>query len=263
MGARDRGTGDRMNTFTQVFHWLTTAAHWHGPDGIPIRMMQHVGISFAAVAGAIAIAVPVGMLVGHKRRGEFLAVSIANIGRAVPSFAVLVLVFVVMLRFTPGIAFGNGPGFVALALLAIPPIITNTYVGIQAVDADTVEAARGMGMRERQVLLRIELPLATPLILAGVRTAAVTVVATAALIALIGGGTLGRYIIDGFARGDTVMTVAGAVLVAIVAILTEVIMAVLQRAMSPKQASKVTRAQRARLTDEGVLPPQLGPLGGM
>lgn len=250
-----------MSTFVHVFHWLTTAAHWHGPDGIPIRVEQHVLISAASVAGAVVVAVPVGMLVGHKRRGEFIAVSIANIGRAVPSFAILVLVFVAMLHFAPGVAFGNGPGFVALALLAIPPIITNTYVGIQAVEPDTVEAARGMGMREHQILFRIELPLAMPLILAGVRTAAVTVVATATLIALIGGGALGRYIIDGFARGDTVMTVAGAVLVAILAICTEIAMAVLQRTLSPKQASKVVRTHRRRLTDTGVLPPQLGTMG--
>src|SRR5262249_48408116 len=136
------------------------------------------------------------------RRLEFLAVSIANLGRAVPSFAILVLAYLVFLELAPSQAFGFGPTVVALFLLAIPPIVTNSYVGVQDVDADTVEAARGVGMSERDVLLRLELPLAAPLIMAGVRTAAVTVVATATLAALIGGGGLGRFIIDGFHTND-------------------------------------------------------------
>lgn len=250
-----------MHIFGEVIRWLTTAAHWHGPDGIPIRVAEHVEVSLASVGAAIACAVPIGLFVGHRRKGEFLALSIANIGRAVPSFAILVLVFTVMLRFIPSIAFGFGPGFVALALLAIPPILTNAYVGVENVDTDVVEAARGMGMRERDVLLRIELPLAAPLILGGIRTATVQVIATGTLVALIGGGGLGRFIVDGFARGDTTMTVAGAVLIAILAIVTEVVMAVAQRVLSPRQASKAARARRARLTDRGILPPQLGPFG--
>jgi osmoprotectant transport system permease protein len=237
-----------MHVFSEVLHWLTSSAHWSGPDGIPARVGEHVGISLASVAVAVLLAVPVGLLVGHKRRGEFLAVSIANVGRAVPSFAVLVLVFVIMLRIVPSVAFGNGPGLAALALLAIPPILTNTYVGVQAVDRDTVEAARGMGMREREVLTRLEVPLAMPVILGGIRTAAVQVVATATLIALIGGGGLGRYIIDGFARGDTVMAVAGAVLVAVLAILTEVALAVLQRSLNPRLASRGTGRRHASPT---------------
>jgi osmoprotectant transport system permease protein len=250
-----------MHIFGEVLRWLTTGAHWHGPDGIPIRVAEHVEVSFASVAAAVACAVPIGLFVGHRRKGEFLAISIANVGRAVPSFAVLVLVYTIMLRFIPSIAFGFGPGFVALTLLAIPPILTNAYVGVENVDPDIVEAARGMGMRERDVLLRLEVPLAAPLILGGIRTAAVQVVATATLVALIGGGGLGRFIVDGFAQGDTVMTVAGAVLIALLAILVEVVMAVVQRTLSPKQASRESRARRARLTDRGVLPPQLGPLG--
>ncbi|GAC1410980.1 MAG: ABC transporter permease subunit [Actinomycetota bacterium] len=226
-----------MRIFGEVIRWLTAADHWSGPDGIPVRVIQHVVLSFASVAVASAIALPVGMYVGHKRRGELLAVSVANIGRAVPSFAVLVLVFVVMLRFTPSIAFGEGPGLVALALLAIPPILTNTYVGVQSVDSDTVEAARGMGLTERQVLLKLEVPLAGPVILAGIRTSAVQVVATATLAALIGGGGLGRFIVDGFARGDTVMTIAGAVLVALLAIVTEIVLSIVERMLKPEHSS--------------------------
>jgi osmoprotectant transport system permease protein len=236
MGPRARGA--LMHIFREVLTWLSASEHWSGPDGIPIRAGQHLFISFAAVGVALAVAIPAGLFVGHKRRGEFLAVSLANIGRAVPSFAILVLVFVVMLRLLPGFAFGNGPGLVALAMLAIPPVLTNTYVGVQGVDPDTVEAARGMGMRERDVLGRLEIPLAMPVILAGVRTAALQVVATATLVALIGGGGLGRYIIDGFAQGDTVMTVAGAVLVAVLALLTELALAAAQRSLNPRTVSR-------------------------
>lgn len=227
-----------MSIVSEAIAWLTDAANWSGPEGVPNRAWEHVFVSLLAVGIAMAVAMPAGLYVGHKRRGEFLAVSVANVGRAVPSFAVLVLVFVIMLRFTPSIAFGTGPGVVALALLAIPPILTNTYVGIQSVDADTVEAARGMGMRERQVLFRLEVPLAAPLILGGIRTAAVQVVATATLVALIAGGGLGRYIRDGFARGDDGMVFAGAVLVAVLAIVTEATLGLLQRVLAPRRAGR-------------------------
>jgi osmoprotectant transport system permease protein len=241
VGARARREGALMHVFSEVFRWLGDAAHWSGPDGIPARVLQHVVLSFASVGVAVAIALPAGLFVGHKRRGEFLAVSIANVGRAVPSFAVLVIVFAIMVQYVPSIAFGTGPGLVALALLAIPPILTNAYVGVESVDADTVEAARAMGMRERDVLLRLEVPLAAPVIMGGVRTAAVQVVATASLAALIGGGGLGRYIVDGFARGDDVMTVAGALLIAVLAVLTELVLAGVQRALAPRTGARRTR----------------------
>jgi osmoprotectant transport system permease protein len=235
-----------MNIVAEALQWLGDAAHWSGPDGVPARVAQHLTVSAIAIAVAILIAVPAGLFVGHKRRGEFIATSVANVGRAVPSFAVLVLVFVVMLRYVPSIAFGTGPGVVALALLAIPPILTNTYVGVQNVDQETVEAARGMGMGERQVLARLEVPLAAPLILGGIRTAAVQVVATATLVALIAGGGLGRFIVDGFARGDDAMTFAGALLVAVLSIATEVTLAGVQRALSPR-VSSVRTPSRARM----------------
>jgi osmoprotectant transport system permease protein len=240
-----------MHSFGHVLQWLFSGQHWVGPDGIPLRVLEHMLVSFASVLGAILVAVPVGLLVGHKHRGQLLAVSIANIGRAVPSFAVLVLVFVVMLHYIPSIAFGYGPGFVALMLLAIPPILTNTYVGVQGVDPDLVEAARGMGFRERDVLFRLEVPLAINLIMGGIRTAAVQVVATASLIAAIGGGGLGRYIIDGFARNENDRAGSGAILIAILAILTEVAFASLQRAVTPKAATPRTSRPPRSLSDAG------------
>jgi osmoprotectant transport system permease protein len=227
-----------VHTLSLAFHWLGDGANWQGPEGIPTRVLQHLEISGLAVAIACAIAVPLGLFIGHTGRARFLAVSIANIGRAVPSFGILVIAYVVVLKVAASLAFGFTPTVVALVLLAIPPILTNTYVGVEAVDRDMVEAARGMGMSEREVLLRLEVPLATGLIMAGVRTSAVTVVATATLSALIGGGTLGRYIVDGFAQSDNGMLVAGSILVASLAVITEVGLGILERRMTPRTRSR-------------------------
>jgi osmoprotectant transport system permease protein len=236
-----------MHTFVDVLHWLTDSSHWTGPTGIPIRIGEHLELSVVSVGLAAAVAIPLGLVVGHIRKFEFLAVSIVNVGRSVPSFAILVLAYLAFLQLAPSLAFGFGPTVVALFLLALPPILTNTYVGVQQVDADTVEAARGMGMTERDVLLRLELPLAAPLIMAGLRTAAVTAVATATLAALIGGGGLGRFIIDGFHTNDVPMIVSGAVLVAILSILTEASFALVERAVRPRMSSKVARRGRLPL----------------
>jgi osmoprotectant transport system permease protein len=222
--------------------WFTYPGHWTGPDGVPTRLLEHLELSFASVGIAMLIALPIGLLIGHTRRGEFVAISVANLGRAIPSFAILSIVFQLVLGFAPEIAFGFVPTVVALTLLGIPPILTNTSLGIRSVDQDTVEAARGMGMTGSQVLRRLELPLAAPLILAGIRTAAVQIVATATLAALIAGGGLGRYIIDGQAQGRQTKLIAGAVLVAVLAVVTELTFGGLQRLLTPKTASHGSRA---------------------
>jgi osmoprotectant transport system permease protein len=221
-----------------VLRWLLASDHWSGENGIPIRVLQHLVLSAVGVGFGVLIAFPIGALVGHTRRGAGVAVSIANLGRAIPSFAILVLTFIVMLRWWPGLAFGSGPTVVALTLLAIPPILTNTYVGIRGVDEDTVESARGMGMRGMQIFKRLELPLAAPVIVTGIRISAVQVVATATLAALIAGGGLGRYIVDGFAQGDRTMTTAGAILVASLAIATELIFGMAARLATPRTTSR-------------------------
>ena len=178
------------------------------------------------------------MLVGHKRRGEFLAVSVANVGRAVPSFAIVVLLFILAGNVAPHLQFSMLPTMIALVLLVIPPILTNTYVGIQGVDRDIVEAARGMGLSEWQVLLQLEMPLAAPLIMAGLRTAAVTVVATATLAAFVGGGGLGVFLYAGFAQqGQERVLIGGAILVAVLAVLTEVLFSGLERLVTPRTRS--------------------------
>jgi len=226
-----------MHTFVESLRWLTAGAHWTGFDGIPVRILQHLEMSALAVLVAAFLAIPAGMYIGHTGRLQFLFVSMANVGRAVPSFAILVIAYVVVAKVAPSLSFGFAPTVIALVLLAVPPVLTNTYVGVQSVDRDMVEAARGMGMTERDVLLQLEAPLAASLIMAGLRTAAVTVVATATLAALIGGGGLGRFIVDGFAQHDEPMLVGGAILVAILSILTELGFAALERVITPRTSS--------------------------
>jgi osmoprotectant transport system permease protein len=238
-----------MHLFIQAIQWLFDRSHWTGFDGIPDRLWQHVGLSLVATALAMAIAVPVGLFVGHTRRGEFLATSVANAARSLPSFGLLALVFVAVSDFFPRLAFGALPTIVALVVLGIPPILTNTYVGVQGVDQDTIEAARGMGMTERQVLLRLEVPLSAGLIMAGLRTAALQIVATATLAALFAGGTLGRYIVDGFAQKDDPKLVAGAILVALLAIATEIGFALVERLVTPRTSSRLDRRRATALTD--------------
>jgi osmoprotectant transport system permease protein len=198
-------------------------------------LVEHIELSAAAVAIAATLALPLGLYIGHTGRGEFVAVSAANLGRAIPSFGILAFVFPFTLRYLPG--FGFWPTLIAMFLLAIPPILTNTYVGIKNVDRDTVEAARGMGMSEGQILARIELPLAAPLVVAGLRTAAVQVIATATLGAFVAWGGLGRFIVDGFAQQDHGMILAGAVLVAALAIVAEISLALVERAVTPRRTS--------------------------
>jgi osmoprotectant transport system permease protein len=247
-----------MERFADLADWFADPTHWTGPDGIPVRLVEHLVISAVSVVLALIVAVPVGIVIGHVRKGDFLVVSIANLGRAIPSFAILSIVFQIMLSLFQAAAFGFWPTVVALFLLSVPPIVTNTYVGIREVDQSTVESARGMGMSERQVVRLLELPLAVPLMVAGIRTAAVQVVATATLAALIAGGGLGRYIVDGFAQGDEPKILAGAVLVAVLAIATEVLFAILERVVTPRTSSRETKTRGPIL---GSPPPTLGEPG--
>jgi osmoprotectant transport system permease protein len=220
--------------------WLADPLHWQGPDGIPVRVLQHLVFSVSSVVVAAAIAVPVGLLSGHTGRGGFFAVNVANIGRALPSLALLAILLPLALQLRLGAAFW--PTFVALVLLAIPPILTNTYAGVREVDRELVEAGRGMGLSESQVLARLEWPVALPVIVGGLRTAAVQVVATATLGAFISGGGLGRYIIDGFANNDLARVFAGAVLVAALAVATEAGFAIVQRRVAAVESVGIRAA---------------------
>jgi osmoprotectant transport system permease protein len=216
-----------MSIFGEVARWFADPAHWEGSFGIPARLWEHVQMSVLATLAAAALALPVGIVLGHYGRGGNLAMNVSNVGRAVPSFAILV--FAVQL-------FGIGavPAFIALVALAVPPIITNAYVGMRDVDPELREAARGLGMREHVQVLRIEMPVALPVIMAGIRTAGVQVVATATLAAVVAWGGLGRYIVDGFAQRDFPQIFAGAILVAGLAFVAELGLAGLQWLATPK-----------------------------
>jgi osmoprotectant transport system permease protein len=217
-----------MNILTDVAAWFADPEHWQGSHGIPTRVLEHLELSGLAVAVAVLLAGPVALYFGHRRRGSLLAVNIANVGRGLPSLALLA--FALPIAISLGLGLGFWPTLFALVPLAIPPILTNTVVAVEGVDPDIVDAARGMGFTEPQVLRRIEVPLGLPVILAGLRTASVNVVATATLGAIVAGGALGRFIVDGLALQDYPQLVAGALLVALLAIATEVSFGALERA---------------------------------
>lgn len=218
--------------FGEVGAWFADPSTWAGPNGIPARLVEHLVVALAALAACLAIGLPLGLYIGHTGKGARTVVGVANIGRAVPSLGLMGIAFLLLLPY--GLAIGPLPAIIALALLGIPPILVNAHAGLREVDPDLIEAARGMGMREREVLWRVEVPIALPIILAGVRTSAVQIVATATLAAAFGGGTLGQLIVIGFNVGDQVRIFGGALVVAGLAIATELAFAWIQRtATSP------------------------------
>ncbi|WTQ59182.1 ABC transporter permease [Streptomyces sp. NBC_00158] len=205
-----------MGVMARSWDWLADGANWSGEAGVWHRLGEHVYVSGIALAVACVLALPAGLWLGHLGKGGALAVNLSNAGRAVPVFAVLALFMVSPLR-----SAGYVPTIAALVLFAVPPLLTNAYVGMREVDRSVVEAARGMGMSGGQLFLRVELPLARPLVMTGLRSAAVQVVATATIAAMVGQGGLGRIITAGFNTYNTPQVVAGAVLVALLALVVE------------------------------------------
>lgn len=227
-----------MEFFGEVVAWLGDPANWSGPGGVPARLGEHAVLSVVPLAVGIAIAVPAGAWIGHTGRGANLVINIANVGRAIPSLAILALATMLLQAWLVEIGLravaSEVATMIAMTALAIPPILTNTYVGVSEVDRDLVEAGRGLGMRAGEVLRRVELPIALPVMLVGIRTAAVQVVATATLGAVFATGGLGRFIIDGIAQRDHAEVFAGGMLVALLSMLTEVGFTIVQRrATSP------------------------------
>jgi osmoprotectant transport system permease protein len=220
-----------MGWLGDVVAWFRDPAHWQGPDGVPQRLLEHVGVSAAALGIACLLAIPLALWLGHVRRGGGLAVNVSNLARAVPTYAVLVLLVLSPEPF----GLSTLSILVALVVFAIPPILANTYIGVREVDPAAVDAARGMGMNGPQVLAKVELPLAVPLLMDGVRLAAVQVVATATIAALVAGGGLGALITDGFNRQDQAQVVAGAFCVLVLALTVEGAMALLQRRVDPSR----------------------------
>ncbi len=233
-----------MNVFGDALRFLNDPANYSGTDGIPYRTLEHLAISGAALGIGCAVALPIGLWLGHTGRGGTLTVLASNISRAVPTLALLTIFASIA-----AIGFGNRATIIALAIFAVPPLLTNTYVGMRDVDPEVREAAQGMGFSGWGLLSRVEVPLALPLIAAGFRTAAVQVVATATLAALVGGGGLGTLINDGFGNQDKGEIFAGGILVAALALLTELSLALVQRMVTPKVNRQRKTAQPVEAAD--------------
>lgn len=228
--------------------FLTDAVAWQGEQGIPNRIVEHLLLCALAVVTASAIALPLGAYIGHTGRLQLLGINLANIGRAVPSYALMVMLLPVMLGLAPVLGYDPRLGlrflpiFLAMTLLAIPPILVATYAGLEEVDRDVTESSRGMGLSEPQILARVEVPLALPVIVGGFRIAVLQVIATATIGAYLAGGGLGRFIIDGVARRDDGMLYAGVLLVAGLAIGTDLSLSWLQRRLTPPGVRLATGA---------------------
>jgi osmoprotectant transport system permease protein len=222
------------------FGWLFDPANWTGSGGIPARLVEHLGYVALAMIIALVIALPVGAWVGHTGRGGFLVVGSANALRALPTLGVLILLV------TPFGLSIIGP-LIALVVLAVPPLLAGTYAGVRNVDPAVVDAARGMGMRGGEVLWRVELPNALPLIIGGVRSAVLQVISTATIAAYVGLGGLGRYIFDGLAQRDFPQMIGGSLLVALLAIVVDLLLAALQKVIVSPGLQAVPRSGPRRL----------------
>ena len=244
---------------SEALAWFTNAATWTGQTGIPWRLLEHLAIATVSVVAATLIALPIGLWIGHTGRGANLAINLANIGRAVPSYAVIVIILPISLALSPSLGLNVIPTFLAMVLLAIPPILVNAYAGLREVDRDLVEAARGMGLREREILSEVEVPLAAPVIVGGFRTAVLNVIATATIGAVLGFGGLGRFILDGRLQGvaGTGELIGGAVLVAVLAVGVDLLLAVAQRKLARRANPQLAGARGLRELSEVPLPPGL------
>jgi osmoprotectant transport system permease protein len=224
-----------MSAVTEFVDFITTASNWTGPKGLLTLTANQILVSVVAVVAAIIVAVPAGLVLGHTRRGGLSAVAVANIGRALPSFAVLVLAFGVFSQWGRGLSVW--PTTVALFLLAIPPVFTNTLTAVRDVDTRVTDAAAAMGMRRHQVLWRVQAPLAVPMVLTGIRVSASQVVATATLGAWVGFQCLGTLIFEGFAQRNDAKILTGAVMVSLLTIATELLFGLVERRVSPWSTS--------------------------
>jgi osmoprotectant transport system permease protein len=212
-----------------IWDYLGNSAHWSGPEGVPARVLEHLEYTFLALAFVCLIALPLGLFVGHTGRGSVAIAGTANALRALPDFGLLVyVVLLISGRLPAGLAYLL-PSVLVLVILGIPAVLSATYAGIQAVDPAARDAAKGMGMTGSQVLWRVEVPNAMPLILSGVRSSMLQIVATATIAAYVSLGGLGRFIIDGQSQRDYSQMAAGAVLVGLLAIVLDLLVAGIQR----------------------------------
>ena len=239
------------NALGQGWEWLTDPANWSGAAGIPVRTLEHLQYTGLALLIAAAIAVPVGLLIGHTGRGQVTVVALSGLLRALPTLGMLTL-FVLLA------GLGLMPPIWALVLLAVPPLLAGTYAGVAAVDRSVVDAARSLGMSEAQILFKVELPNGMRVLLGGLRGATLQVVATAAVVATINLGGLGRYLIDGLAVGDYGRVFGGAVIIALLALAVDAVIALASRFLIPKGLGR--RQASGTSTGSGV--PAAGAQGG-
>jgi osmoprotectant transport system permease protein len=240
-----------LHFLIDVWHWLSAGDQWRGEDGIPHLLANHLRVSISSLLVSMLIAVPLGAWLGHRRVGGVVAINIANVGRAIPIYALLVLAVQIFGITSPrGFGWtGSFVAFVPLVLLGIPPMLTNAYIGVRDVGDDLVDAARGMGLSESEILRGVEIPVALPLIMAGIRTAMVGIVATATLASFTGVDTLATPIYVGLNTGDHVAIFGGAVLVALLAVVADVALAAVQRAVvSPGLRARRPRRERVVTT---------------
>ncbi|MGA8246154.1 MAG: ABC transporter permease [Nocardioides sp.] len=237
-----------MRTLRETWDYLTTWSHWHGADGIWTLLVQQLLLSVTALAVTVLLALPIALWLGHLGRGGFLAINISNIGRAVPTFALLAILVTLD---HPGVKTFGPYGraglatLISLSLFALPPIITNGYVAVYEVPPEVKESATGMGMTGWQRFGRVELPLAMPLIVSGIRLALVQVWATATIAALVAGPGLGTLITEGFYRTDYAKGIAAAIVVAVVAFVLELLGALVERAVDPARRAATRKGGRA------------------
>jgi osmoprotectant transport system permease protein len=251
----------------EIVDFFLNPANWAGQTGIPNRLYEHLVISGIAIFVATIVGLPLGLYIGHTGRGANLAINLANIGRAVPSYAILVMVLPVtlglapVLGYAPSLGLNPLPILISMTLLAIPPILVNAYAGLRSVDRELIEAARGMGMRETQILRGTELPLASPVIIGGFRTATLSVIATATIGAILSGGGLGRFIFDGLNQGlaGRASIYAGAILVTVLAVAVDLALALVQRRLTPVALRKARGTPRRGITE----PSEVAQAGGV
>jgi osmoprotectant transport system permease protein len=226
-----------VSFLTYAWDWLKSTQQWQGHDGIPIRVLEHLYYSGLSLLIAALIAVPLGLVIGHYGRGGFVVVNIANIWRAIPTLGLLILVVVLL-------GLGVLAWLIPLVALAIPPILVNTYEGVVGVDPELKDSARGMGMTDWQLLCKVEVPVAMPLIMLGLRTSAIFVVATATIAAEIGVGGLGRFIIDGLAANNYGEVAGGAAVIVVLALVVQAAFVGLRRLVVPRGLRLQARSSR-------------------
>lgn len=231
--------------------WLFDPVHWSGPDGIPQRVLEHLGYSLAALVIAALIGIPLGLAIGHTGKGTFLVAGLANALRALPTLGLVIVVVLLVGPLLKGDFAFILPSIVVLVVLAVPPILTSTYAGVQGVDPAARDAAYGMGMTGNQVLFKVETPCALPLVLSGIRSAMLQIVSTATIAAYVSLGGLGRFVIDGLASQDYSQMLGGAILVAALAVVVEAVLAGIQRLIVPRGlAGRYRKRGPAEVTED-------------